>query len=87
MIFLICFALGSWWDTIINIYNLISTGNLNADKYSWLTPISNEDTGREADAWFPLIFDQELNLISSMNIILPNLTSMSAAKELVTVTG
>ncbi|XP_023722112.1 uncharacterized protein LOC111872430 isoform X2 [Cryptotermes secundus] len=65
---------------------LLDKGNLNADKYSRLTPISN-DTVREADAWFPLIPVQELNLISNMKIILPNLTSVSVAKELVTVTG
>jgi hypothetical protein len=72
---------------MINRYNSISTGNLNADKYSWLNPISSGDTGREASAWFPSILDQELNLISNITVIFPNLTLTSVVKDLVTVTG
>jgi hypothetical protein len=65
----------------------MSTGTLNADKYSWLSPISTEDAGRDASAWFPFISDQELNLISNIEIVLPKLTLTSVAKELVTITG
>jgi hypothetical protein len=45
------------------------------------------DTRREVSAFFPVITDEEFNLVSSVEVVLPDFTSTSAAKELVTVTG
>jgi hypothetical protein len=45
------------------------------------------DSRRESSAWIPAISDTELNLISSVEVVLPDFTLTSAVKELVTVTG
>ena len=70
-----------------NRWNVICAGKLSADKYSWLTCVSNTDTNRETSVCFPVMSDSDLNLISSLQVILPTFTVTSTLNELVTIIG
>jgi hypothetical protein len=45
------------------------------------------DARRETSVWVPVISDHDLNLISSVKVVLPNFTLTSSLNELVTITG